>query len=119
MNAPHPLDPSRLERLRGECETARGAATRAHESFLRVHEKIGLLQAEIRKLSDDASAGVINLGRRELAETKKAADDEIAKLKAEKERLHAVSEEARERSNSLGALYVRCAEFAGVNPYDR
>ncbi|MGO7972984.1 hypothetical protein ACC705_18515 [Rhizobium ruizarguesonis] len=119
MNAPHPLDPLRLDRLRGQSQAARGAAARAHDAYLQVHQKIGAAEADIRLLEERSSSNMVDMGRSQLLRRKGEISEQIAKMSAEKSRLYALAEVAREKSNAIGELYRRCAEFAGADPYAR
>ncbi|MGO6699915.1 hypothetical protein ACCS33_10720 [Rhizobium ruizarguesonis] len=119
MIAPHPLDPSRLDRLREQSEAAIAAAARAQDVYLHVHQKIGAAQADISLLEQRSSANVVDMSRRQLSEKTAGINEQIAKMVAEKSRLYAVAEVAREKSSAIRELYRRCAEFAGVDPYAR
>ncbi|TAY68454.1 hypothetical protein [Rhizobium leguminosarum] len=119
MKAPHTLDPSRLDRLRGQSEDAISAAARAQDAHLHVHQKIGAARADIRLWEERSSANLVDMSRRQLSEKTAEINEQIAKLVAEKNRLYAVAEVAREKSSAIRELYRRCAEFAGVDPYAR
>lgn len=119
MSSPHLIDPSRLDILKAQRDAVFGASTQVSETIRDLSQQKSRIASEISRINSDASSGRGFIDRAEREKKVAEYNAQIKKIEADMQKAKTEQEPLNERRQAIGTLFSRCAEYLGVNPYDR
>ena len=112
------IDKERLDALKRRRDAAFSSVQASSEAIMAIYNERGLVISELSRLKSDVSQNARIMDSREfrakISEMEARRDELSARLEEEQRKAEPIAE----RRQAIGSLYLRCAEFMGIDPRD-